>query len=122
MSRLPLAYRYSLTTCWTALVFDRYAEENARALSRPRIDQEYPMAKLADAIRRSQRIESAPMGFGAARVAPKATMLVGAIVSNAAGVAKAREAGADLVVAKDDQSLVSGVTDIPAGAWTSTSV
>jgi hypothetical protein len=37
------------------------------------------MTKLADAIRRSQRTESTPMGFGAARPAAKATMLVGLI-------------------------------------------
>jgi len=37
------------------------------------------MSKLAEAIRRTMRAESAPMGFGAARPAPKPTMLVGVI-------------------------------------------
>lgn len=74
------------------------------------------MSKLADAIRRSQRIESAPMGFGAARATPKATMLVGAIAADAAGAAKAREAGADVVIVKD-AAAVSGVTEVPAGVW-----
>lgn len=74
------------------------------------------MSKLADAIRRSQRIESAPMGFGAARATPKATMLVGAIASDAAAATKAREAGAEVVIVKD-AAAVSGVTDVPAGVW-----
>jgi hypothetical protein len=55
------------------------------------------MSKLADAIRRTQRVESAPMGFGAARTASPPTMLVGAIV-DAAGVAGAASAGADVVL------------------------
>jgi hypothetical protein len=56
------------------------------------------MSKLADAIRRTQRIESAPMGFGAARLAPKATMLVGYTAGDAAGLQSGREAGADVVL------------------------
>lgn len=43
------------------------------------------MSKLADAIRRTLRSESAPLGFGAARAAPKATMLVGAFGASASG-------------------------------------
>jgi hypothetical protein len=42
------------------------------------------MSKLAEAIRRTLRSEAAPMGFGAARAAPKATMLVG-VIGGAAG-------------------------------------
>jgi hypothetical protein len=55
------------------------------------------MSKLAEAIRRSQRVEAAPMGFGAARVAPKPTMLVG-FAGRASDLAKARDAGADLLL------------------------
>ena len=55
------------------------------------------MSKLADAIRRTQRVESAPMGFGAARSASPPTMLVGAIVDGE-GVAAAVSAGADVVI------------------------
>jgi hypothetical protein len=55
------------------------------------------MSKLADAIRRTQRVDAAPMGFGAARTAAPPTMLVGALV-DAAGVAAAVSAGADVVV------------------------
>lgn len=55
------------------------------------------MSKLADAIRRSQRVEAAPMGFGAARPAPKPSMLAGALVP-AAGVEAAVKAGADFVL------------------------
>ena len=55
------------------------------------------MSKLADAIRRTQRVDSAPMGFGAARSAPPPTMLVGALV-DASGVAAAVAAGADVVL------------------------
>src|SRR5262245_35174775 len=51
------------------------------------------MSKLGDAIRRSMRAEAAPMGFGAARPQPKATMLVGVLT---AGAVKAE--GADVVV------------------------
>ena len=39
------------------------------------------MTKLADAIRRTQRVDAAPMGFGAVRNASPPTMLVGALVS-----------------------------------------
>jgi hypothetical protein len=56
------------------------------------------MTKLADAIRRSQRIEAAPMGFGAARSAPKDTMVVAALVDAAADLAGLKEAGADVVL------------------------
>ena len=35
------------------------------------------MSKLADAIRRTQRVDAAPMGFGAARSSAPPTMLVG---------------------------------------------
>lgn len=53
------------------------------------------MSKLADAIRRTMRAEAAPMGFGAARTSPKATMLVG-VLANSNSLAKAQ--GADLVI------------------------
>jgi hypothetical protein len=60
------------------------------------------MSKLSDAIRRTLRAEAAPMGFGAARSAPKATMLVGLLQSGAAGAA-----GADLL-------LLDGRTSTPS--------
>ena len=53
------------------------------------------MSKLADAIKRSQRTESTPMGFGAARPAAKPSMLVG-FLGAAGDVVKARDAGADV--------------------------
>jgi hypothetical protein len=56
------------------------------------------MTKLADAIRRSQRIEAAPMGFGAARPAAKATMVVGAIASSSESAAGYKDAGIDVLV------------------------
>jgi len=59
------------------------------------------MSKLADAIRRTQRVDSAPMGFGAARSAPPSTMLVGALVE-AAGTGAAVSAGADVVLLNAD--------------------
>ncbi len=62
------------------------------------------MSKLADAIRRTQRVESAPMGFGAARSAAPPTMLVGALV-DADGVAAAVAAGADVVLINVSGSL-----------------
>jgi hypothetical protein len=57
------------------------------------------MSKLADAIRRSQRVEAAPLGFGAARLAAKPSLLVG-YQGPAAGLKDAREAGADLLIAE----------------------
>jgi len=84
------------------------------------------MSKLADAIRRSQRIEAAPMGFGAARPAPRPSMLAG-FLGRAADVAAARAAGADLVVADsrraapakgDLAKLRAAAADLPLGAWT----
>lgn len=62
------------------------------------------MSKLADAIRRSQRVEAAPMGFGAARSAPKPSMLVGALVK-ASEVEAAVTAGADLVLIESNTAL-----------------
>jgi hypothetical protein len=56
------------------------------------------MSKLGDAIRRSQRVESAPMGFAAARPAPKPTMLVGLINGQEAELNQAKEAGADVII------------------------
>ena len=44
------------------------------------------MSKLADAIQRTQRIEATPMGFGAARPAAKATMLVGLVARDTAAI------------------------------------
>ncbi|HEX5139321.1 MAG TPA: hypothetical protein VFX19_00125 [Dehalococcoidia bacterium] len=55
------------------------------------------MSKLADAIRRSQRVEAAPMGFGAARTAPRPLLLVGTNVAMAT-VGEAKTAGADVIL------------------------
>ena len=71
------------------------------------------MSKLADAIRRSQRVESAPMGFGAARPAAKPSMLVG-FLGAAGDVAKARDAGADFILVDALASL--GAADAKAAA------
>src|SRR5574339_665062 len=74
------------------------------------------MSKLAEAIRRTLRSEAAPMGFGAARAAPKATMLVGALGAAAAGAdialldGRARMPSAsDLERAKADGAAVVGL-------------
>jgi hypothetical protein len=81
------------------------------------------MSKLADAIRRSQRVESTPLGFGAARPAPKASMLVG-FFGSASDAAKARDAEADflLIDARNggiDAARLRGLAgDLPLGAWT----
>jgi hypothetical protein len=60
------------------------------------------MSKLAEAIRRTMRAESAPMGFGAARPAPKATMLVGVIGKAAASP------DADVIVIDSGDRLPAG--------------
>lgn len=82
------------------------------------------MSKLADAIRRSQRIESAPMGFGAARPAQKATMLVGVIGGDSTVAAAAKDAGADIILidagaaeiaASDAERLSSSANGVPLG-------
>ena len=66
------------------------------------------------------------MGFGAARPAAKATMLVGYLASAGANIDKAREAGADIIVsrstspevtAKDGEALKAGAAETPAGVW-----
>jgi hypothetical protein len=59
------------------------------------------MSKLADAIRRTYRAEAAPMGFGAARPAPRATMLVG-FIGRASDAGNA--AAADVVVISGNAS------------------
>lgn len=80
------------------------------------------MSKLGDAIRRSQRVESAPMGFAAARPAPKATMLVGLINGQESELSQAKEAGADVIIVdrhghdvqlSDIEKLEA--TDLPVG-------
>ena len=82
------------------------------------------MSKLADAIRRSQRIDSAPMGFGAVRPEAKPTMLVGALV--AAGAVSSVGDGADFIVIDargaalsegDAGSARSSAANLPLGAW-----
>jgi hypothetical protein len=84
------------------------------------------MSKLADAIRRSQRVEAAPMGFGAARPAPKPSMLAGALVA-ANGVEAAVKAGADFVMIDafatslspdDAKKARAAAGDVPLGAGT----
>jgi hypothetical protein len=63
------------------------------------------MSKLADAIRRIQRVEAAPMGFGAARPAAKSTMLVG-FRGVATNLAAASKSGADvLLIEAGDKDL-----------------
>jgi hypothetical protein len=85
------------------------------------------MSKLADAIRRSQRVDSAPMGFGAARPAAKASMLVG-YFGPAADIANGRDAGADFLLIDARGSNFSpdaakaardAAGDLPLGAWAS---
>jgi hypothetical protein len=85
------------------------------------------MSKLADAIRRSQRVDSTPMGFGAARTAPKASMLVGCFCS-AAEAPDARDAGADFVLidargsslsAGEAKALRGPAGELALGVWTS---
>ncbi len=83
------------------------------------------MSKLADAIRRSQRIEASPMGFGTARPTAKPSMLVGFLCADTA-IEAARDAGADLILvdARDRQidgseasRLRSGAGDVALGVW-----
>ena len=83
------------------------------------------MSKLGDAIRRSQRIEATPMGFGAARPAQKPSMLVG-FVGKSSDAAAARDAGAEVVlidahtqeVSADEASkLRQAAGELPAGVW-----
>jgi hypothetical protein len=68
------------------------------------------MSKLSDAIRRTLRSESAPMGFGASRPAPKATVLVG-FIGRAADAAAAT--GADVVVL--DGATADDLAKVKAG-------
>lgn len=81
------------------------------------------MSKLADAIRRSQRVESTPIGFGASRPQPKASMLVG-FFGVAADAAKGRDAGADFVLIDgrgndiDVKSVREQAGELPLGVWT----
>jgi hypothetical protein len=62
------------------------------------------MTKLADAIRRTQRVDAAPMGFGAARSAAPPTMLVGVLVDGD-DIATVVAAGADVVIINAGGSL-----------------
>jgi hypothetical protein len=84
------------------------------------------MSKLEDAIRRSQRVESAPMGFGAARPTAKPSMLTG-FFGSAGDIGKARDAGAEFILvdargsglsAADAKSARDAAGDLPLGAWT----
>jgi len=84
------------------------------------------MSKLADAIQRSQRVESSPMGFGASRATPKASMLVGCF-GPAGDAAKGRDAGADFILIDARGASLNGTDakaareqagELPLGAWT----
>jgi hypothetical protein len=79
------------------------------------------MSKLADAIKRSQRTESTPMGFGAARPAAKPSMLVG-FLGPAADLEKGRDAGAELIIVDAHSSgglgkLLGASPELPADAF-----
>jgi len=79
------------------------------------------MSKLADAIKRSQRTEATPMGFGAARPAAKPSMLVG-FLGAAGDLEKAREAGAEIVIVDAHSSgglskLLGASPELPADAF-----
>ncbi len=56
------------------------------------------MTKLADAIRRSQHVEAAPMGFGAAKPAAKPTIMVGTLGPSTAALDAAKAAEADVAL------------------------
>lgn len=75
------------------------------------------MSKLGDAIRRSQRVEAAPMGFGTNRAAPRPSMLVG-FIGAAGDLDAAVKAGADFALvesgaAPDAKDLRSKTGDLP---------
>jgi hypothetical protein len=76
------------------------------------------MSKLGDAIRRSQRVEAAPMGFGAARPVQRPSMLVG-FLGPAGDVAAAKTAEADFLIvesageAPDGAVLRTAAGDLP---------
>ena len=80
------------------------------------------MSKLADAIKRSQRTESTPMGFGAARPAAKPSMLVG-FLGAASDVVKARDAGAEMLIVDAHPAglgkLLGASPELPADAFKS---
>ncbi len=87
------------------------------------------MTKLAEAIRRSQRIEAAPMGFGAARPAQKPSMVVGAVAKSTESLKAYKDAGADLVVIDarggalseaDARKLAADADGVVLGALTGT--
>lgn len=59
------------------------------------------MSKLGDAIRRSQRVESVPMGFGAARPATRPSMLVG-FIGPASELEAAVKAGAEFALVQSE--------------------
>src|SRR5438094_10154501 len=85
------------------------------------------MSKLSDAIRRVQRVDAAPMGFGAARATAKATLLVG-VVTPAPAAKRAFEKGADIVIIDarsgalseaDAKKAAEGNSVAPLGLWQS---
>lgn len=79
------------------------------------------MSKLADAIKRNQRTEATPMGFGAARPAAKPSMLVG-FIGPAADLTKAHDAGAEIVIVEAHSSgglgrLLGASPELPPDAF-----
>ena len=77
------------------------------------------MSKLGDAIRRSQRVEAAPMGFGAARPAQRPSMLVG-FMGPEGDLAAAVSAGADFALVEssgtpDAKGLRTSAGSLPLG-------
>lgn len=77
------------------------------------------MSKLTDKIRKATRLQSTPMGFGAARAGTAASMVLGGTAKDAGGAADLAKAGADVIVL-DQRSGVSqaptGLGDIALGA------
>lgn len=80
------------------------------------------MSKLADKIRKVTRIQSQPIGFGAARAAAEPTLVLAARCDDASSAADLVRRGADAVIVGSSRSPASvsaaaAVKGAIAGAW-----
>jgi hypothetical protein len=72
------------------------------------------MSRLSEAIRRTQRTDAQPIGFGAQRTAPRPSMLVALVAAGRAALDAARESGADVLIVDRRATGVPSESEVSA--------
>jgi hypothetical protein len=74
------------------------------------------MSKLSDKIRKVTRLQSGPLGFGAAKAAQEPTMVLAARTADPAAAADLARRGADIVIVDLSGGVKPASADVPLGA------